>query len=190
MNSTQNNASRNEIAVFGGGCFWCTEAIFQRIRGVITVESGYAGGHLPHPNYDEVCSGSTGHAEVIRITFDPVVVTYAQLLDVFMHTHEPTSLNRQGNDVGTQYRSIILTTTQEQLQQTERYIKQLIDDGEFTQPIVTEVKPLDLFYKAEDYHLNYFNKNGYQPYCSIVIAPKVQKFLKQYGKMAGDKAVE
>jgi peptide-methionine (S)-S-oxide reductase len=175
---------QTDTAVFGGGCFWCTEALFQRLNGVTRVVPGYAGGHLPHPNYEEVCAGGTGHAEVVQIEFDPEVITYQQLLDVFMHTHEPTSLNRQGNDVGTQYRSIILTTSPEQRDQAEQYIKDLIASGEYTQPIVTEIKPLEIFYKAENYHLNYFNKNGYQPYCSIIIAPKVQKFLKQYSKLA------
>lgn len=169
-----------EIAVFGGGCFWCTEAIFKRLKGVISVTPGYAGGTLKNPSYHEVCAGTTGHAEVIEIRFNPEQITFDDLLQVFMHTHDPTSLNRQGNDVGTQYRSAIFYTSSEQQKQAEEYTRQLSSAGEFSLPIVTEVKKLDTFYPAESYHKDYFDRNSYQPYCQIVIAPKVKKLLSTY----------
>ncbi len=173
---------KKEIAVFGGGCFWCTEAIFQRLKGVDSVLPGYSGGELKDPSYEEVCSGTTGHAEVIKIEFDADEISFAALLDVFMNTHDPTTLNRQGNDVGPQYRSVIFYANEEQKKITEQYLKD--HAGDFSKPIVTEMQPLGEFYKAESYHENYFNKNGYQPYCSVIIAPKVKKFLEKYGKMA------
>ncbi len=172
---------KKESAVFGGGCFWCTEAIFQRLRGVVAVLPGYAGGELKDPSYDEVCTGNTGHAEVIKIEYDADEISFEVLLDVFMNTHDPTSLNRQGNDVGTQYRSIILYENEGQKELSEHYLKD--HAGDFPKTVVTEIQPLGEFYKAESYHENYFNKNGYQPYCSVIIAPKVKKFLEKYGKL-------
>lgn len=172
-----------ETAVFGGGCFWCTEAIFQRLRGVQTVKPGYAGGHVKNPSYEEVCSGTTGHAEVIHIEFDPKQISYEALLDVFMHTHDPTTLNRQGNDVGEQYRSVIFYTNDLQKKTAEQYIEKLNNAEEFPNPVITQLEALDNFYEAESYHQDYFNKNSYQPYCSVIIAPKVKKFFEKYGKM-------
>ncbi len=172
-----------EIAVFGGGCFWCTEAIFLKLRGVISVMPGYAGGTVKDPNYYEVGSGTTGHAEVIKIEFDPSVISYENLLDVFWHVHNPTSLNRQGADIGTEYRSIILYTSEEQKQKIEASKKQLEESKEYENPIVTEVQKLDSFYDAESYHKNYFDKNKEQPYCQLVIAPKIKHFLEKYGNM-------
>lgn len=172
--------SHEEIAVFGGGCFWCTEAIFKRLKGVTSVMPGYAGGNLKNPSYHEVCEGTTGHAEVIEIRFNPEEITYVDLLNVFMHTHDPTSLNRQGNDVGTQYRSVIFFSSPEQKKQAEAYIQELTASGEYSLPIVTEVQKLDVFYPAESYHKDYFDKNAYQPYCQVIIAPKVKKLLTTY----------
>jgi methionine-S-sulfoxide reductase len=163
--------SAPEIAVFGGGCFWCTEALFQMVRGVISVMPGYAGGTTPNPTYEQVCSGTTGHAEVIRIEFDPKQVSYEQLLTLFFATHDPTTLNRQGHDVGSQYRSIILTTTAEQLNKARQMVKP---------PKVTQVEPLTLFYPAEIYHRNYFTNNATKPYCAAVILPKTIKMRKEF----------
>lgn len=170
-----------KTAVFGGGCFWCTEAIFQRLQGVVAVKPGYAGGTLKNPSYDDVCTGETGYAEVIHIEYDPKDISYETLLDVFMHTHDPTTLNRQGNDIGTQYRSVIFYETDEEKKAAEKALKQFAED--FNAPIVTQIDPLTNYYDAEDYHKNYFNKNDYQPYCSVIIAPKVKKFIEKYGKM-------
>ena len=175
--------NNTQIAIFGGGCFWCTEAIFARLNGVISVKPGYAGGSLPDPSYHEVCEGTTGHAEVIQIEFDPAIISYNALLDVFFHTHDPTTLNKQGADVGTQYRSVIFYTTDEQKQHAEEMITQLNAENEFGSPIVTHVEPLDTFYEAENYHHDYFAKNEYAPYCQVVISPKVQKLYEKYGKL-------
>ncbi len=173
-----------EIAVLGGGCFWCVEAVFQRLKGVRSVESGYAGGHAANPTYRAVCEGSTGHAEVCRITFEPEVVDYRTLLEVFFAVHDPTTRNRQGNDVGTQYRSIILTTSPEQEQTARTLTSELTASGAFASPIVTEVQPLETFHPAESYHQNYFNDNPSQPYCAYVVAPKVKKFLGHFAQLA------
>ena len=170
-------------AVFGGGCFWCTEAIFQMLKGVESVVSGYAGGDMEHPNYHAVSAGTTGHAEVIQVSFDPTVVTYETLLEVFFATHDPTTLNRQGNDSGEQYRSIILCTSDEQKQQAESYIKKLQDTGEFPDQVVTDVQPLGQFYSAEAYHQNYYQSNQDQPYCQLVISPKVKKFKEKHPEL-------
>lgn len=170
----------NEIAIFGGGCFWCTEAIFQKVKGVEKVESGYAGGDVKNPAYREVCNGTTGHAEVIRIEYNPREVSYEALLKVFFLTHDPTTLNRQGNDVGTQYRSVIFYFSEEQKQKAQKYLKELASQNHFAKPIVTEVLPFNNFYKAEDYHQNYYSNNSSQPYCSFVIAPKLEKFRKLF----------
>jgi peptide-methionine (S)-S-oxide reductase len=172
--------SKIETAIFGAGCFWCTEAVFSRLKGVISVTSGYAGGHLKDPNYDQVNSGNTGHAEVLKIEFNPNVINYDTLLDVFFHTHDPTTLNRQGNDVGEQYRSIILYNSDEQKSLAEKKIDSLSESGEFNDPIITQIEPLDKFYPAENYHQDYYQNNQTAPYCQLVIAPKLGKFEKKY----------
>jgi peptide-methionine (S)-S-oxide reductase len=167
-----------EIATLGGGCFWCTEAIYQQMRGILKVESGYAGGTVPNPTYKEVCTGSTGHAEVVRITFDPSVLNYRELLEMFLTIHNPTTLNRQGEDVGTQYRSVIFYHDAEQqkiAQEVKKAMASIWDD-----PIVTEVSAAPTFYPAEDYHQNYYRQNTQQGYCSMVIAPKVAKARKLF----------
>ncbi|MFD2512300.1 peptide-methionine (S)-S-oxide reductase MsrA [Pontibacter locisalis] len=169
-----------EKATFGNGCFWCTEAVFQNLEGVETVVSGYAGGHVDNPTYKQVCSGNTGHAEVLQITYDPSKISYADLLEVFFKTHDPTTLNRQGNDVGTQYRSVIFYHNDEQRQVAEKYKQELDASGIFQDPIVTLIEPLPEFYPAENYHQNYFNTHGHEPYCSFVIRPKLDKFKKEF----------
>lgn len=171
--------SASESAVFGAGCFWCTEAVFQRLNGVKAVMPGYSGGLTPNPTYEQVCTGRTGHAEVAKIDFDPGVVSYDELLEVFFATHDPTTKDRQGNDRGTQYRSVIFYASEEQKKAAEDAIRKFTPD--FPAPIVTEIKPLGEFYPAEDYHQNYFNENGAQPYCSFVISPKLAKFRKKFG---------
>ena len=163
-------------ATFGNGCFWCTEAIFQQIEGVTQAVSGYAGGHVKNPSYKEVCTGTTGHAEVLQITYDPAVVSYEELLEVFWRTHDPTTLNRQGNDVGTQYRSVIFYHDEAQRQAAEASKAAAQESGLWEDPIVTEISPLSNYYPAEDYHQNYFNHNPGQPYCMFVVGPKVEKF--------------
>lgn len=177
--TTQNGGPR-AIATLGGGCFWCLEPIYDELQGVISVESGYMGGHLPNPTYRAVCSGNTGHAEVVQITFDPTVITYRQLLEIFFTFHDPTTLNRQGADVGTQYRSVIFTHSPEQEATARTVIAELEAAKLWPDKFVTEVTPASQFYVAEDYHQEYFARNGGQPYCQIVIAPKVAKFRKQY----------
>ena len=169
-----------EVATLAGGCFWCLEAVFVELRGVIAVESGYAGGTLPNPTYHDVCSGNTGHAEVVQVTFDPSVLTYANLLRVFFSIHDPTTLNRQGGDVGTQYRSAIFTHTPAQEASARTVIAEIVADAVYDNPIVTEVAPLDRYWKGEAYHQGYFERNQAQPYCAAVIAPKVAKFRKKY----------
>ena len=171
------------IAVLGGGCFWCYEAIFTRLKGVISVMSGYAAGTTANPTYEQVCSGATGHAEVIKITFNPQEISYDDLLDVFFHVHDPTVKNRQGADEGSQYRSIILYATPAQKTSAEKIIQKFTEQHEFEKPIVTEIKPLEKFYEAEDYHQRYFELNREQPYCQYVISPKMLKFKEKYAKM-------
>jgi len=171
------------IAVFGGGCFWCTEAIFQMLRGVKSVVPGYAGGRLSDPTYEQVAAGGTGHAEVVKIEFDPAVISYKILLRLFFSVHDPTTLNRQDHDVGEQYRSIILYTTDQQKQQAEDFIKDLIANKEFAKPITTELKPLEKLFPAENYHLNYYLNNTSQPYCQLMISPKVKKFKETYADL-------
>ncbi len=173
----------HEAAVFGGGCFWCTEAAFLQLEGVLSVAPGYAGGHDPRPNYDTVCSGRTGHAEVIRIEFDPARISYGDLLAVFFASHDPTTLNRQGNDVGTQYRSIVLYATPEQKTAAEDFISELNRSGKAGGPVVTEVKPLGEFHVAENYHHDYFARNPGNPYCQVVVAPKVSKVRDKFKTM-------
>jgi peptide-methionine (S)-S-oxide reductase len=169
-----------EIATLAGGCFWCLEAVYDELRGVTDVVSGYAGGHVENPSYKAVCTGTTGHAEVVQVAFDPDVVSFKELLEVFFTIHDPTTLNRQGADVGTQYRSVIFTHTPEQKAVAEEVIADLSQAGLWDTPIVTEVTELDTFYPAEDYHQEYFARHPGQGYCRVVIAPKVAKFRKQY----------
>jgi len=169
-----------QTAFFGGGCFWCIEAVFERLRGVVSVMPGYAGGRVKNPTYRMVCGGDTGHAEVIRIEFDPAKISYHDLLTVFFGTHDPTTLNRQGNDTGTQYRSIILYADEAQKNEAQAVIDELNRAGALAQPIVTELKPLEQFYAAEDYHRHYYVNNPGQFYCQIVIDPKMQKATKQF----------
>ncbi len=179
---------KNEIAIFGGGCFWCTEAVFQMMKGVSAVKPGYAGGMKENPTYQEVCGGKTGHAEVIHITYNPEEVKYTDLLTVYFGSHDPTTKNRQGADVGTQYRSIILTTSAEQMGEANKFIKELNSSSEFGDPIVTEVVPLTKFYDAEDYHKNYFRNNPNQGYCEIVINPKLEKVKKKFAALLYDES--
>ena len=166
---------KTEVAVFGGGCFWCTEAVFQELRGVISVMPGYAGGSVQNPTYEQVCAGKTGHAEVIRVEFDPSRISYRDLLAVFFASHDPTTLNRQGSDIGTQYRSVILYTTDDQKCAAEKYLTELNASGPGRTPVVTERKPLETFYEAEEYHRKYSLKNPNQAYCQLVIKPKLKK---------------
>jgi peptide-methionine (S)-S-oxide reductase len=172
-----------QTATLAGGCFWCLEAVYDELKGVHSVESGYAGGHVDNPSYRAVCSGTTGHAEVVQIHFDPSVVSYRDLLNVFFTIHDPTTLNRQGADAGTQYRSAIFYHDDEQKKTAEEVIKGLNAQKLWDHPIVTEVTKLDKFYMAEDYHQEYFAKNPYQPYCQVVVAPKVSKFRKHFLEM-------
>ncbi len=167
-------------ATFGSGCFWCTEAFFQRLKGVEKVVSGYSGGKIKNPTYREVCSGKTGHAEVIQVTYNPEIISYKALLEVFWKTHDPTTLNQQGNDVGTQYRSVIFYHDQDQENQAKHYKQELDKAGIFAGPIVTEISPYETFFAADDYHQNYYNSNANQPYCNIVITPKLEKFEKVF----------
>ena len=170
----------SEVITFGGGCFWCTEAVFSDLRGVRKVESGYSGGTVPNPTYQQVCTGTTGHAEVVQVTFDPSVISLREILQVFFTTHDPTTLNRQGPDVGTQYRSVVFYHSPEQQQVIQQVVRDLSEARLWPAPIVTEIKPFTAFYKAEDYHQEYFAHNGDQPYCRTVVAPKVAKFRQQY----------
>lgn len=169
-----------QLATFGSGCFWCSEAIFLDLRGVVRVTSGYAGGQTANPTYEEVCSGRTGHAEVVQIEFDPADITYEQLLEVFFFTHNPTTLNRQGNDVGTQYRSVVFYHDESQKNSVEAIIQKIDAEKVYDAPIVTSIEPYIVFYPAEAYHQNYFAKNPDQPYCQVVIDPKIAKFRKKF----------
>jgi len=177
MDNTKN------IATLAGGCFWCLEAVYDDLKGVISVESGYSGGHILNPSYEQVCRGNTGHAEVVRITFDPKVISYKDLLNIFFTIHDPTTLNRQGADVGTQYRSAIFYHDEEQKRIAEEVVREITEEGIWDDPIMTEVTPFERFYIAEEYHQDYFANNPYQGYCRAVIAPKVAKFRKQYQEM-------
>ncbi len=181
MDTSPIKGSNTDTAVFGGGCFWCVEAIYVELKGVISVTSGYAGGNTEKPSYREVCSGTTGHAEVVQIIYDPSVISFDKLLEVFWTVHDPTQLNRQGADVGTQYRSVIFYANNSQRELAESYKEKLNKENTFEKPVVTEISPLKAFYKAEDYHQDYYANNGNAPYCSIVIAPKVEKFRKVFG---------
>lgn len=169
-----------EIAILGGGCFWCLEAVFAELAGVEKVESGYTGGHVANPSYDAVCNGTTGHAEVVRVTFDPALISYREILEVFFAIHDPTTPNRQGNDRGTQYRSAIFTSSPQQQTTAERMIAELDGAKVWDAPIVTEVAPAGVFYRAEDYHQEYYGNNPRQPYCRAVVAPKVAKAREKF----------
>lgn len=171
-------AKNLEKATLGGGCFWCTEAVYLQLKGVTDVKPGYSGGHVKNPAYREVCNGTTGHAEVVQVTFDPEQVSFSEILEVFFKTHDPTTLNRQGNDVGTQYRSAVFYHSDEQKEIAEKIIVQFENEKVYNDPIVTEITAFDTFYPAEDYHINYFARNKNQPYCQFVVAPKVEKFEK------------
>ena len=183
MSQTISHSQGKEVITLGGGCFWCTEAVFEQLKGVEKVESGYSGGAVPNPTYEQVCSGDTGHAEVSQITFDPKVISLKDILEVFFTVHDPTTLNQQGNDVGTQYRSAIFYHNDEQKKIAEETIKELNNQHIWDKPIVTEVTQLDKFYMAEDYHQEYFANNPNQPYCMAVVAPKVTKFRKHHLEM-------
>ncbi|TME99847.1 MAG: peptide-methionine (S)-S-oxide reductase MsrA [Chloroflexi bacterium] len=174
------DATHFETATLAGGCFWCLEAVYNELRGVERVISGYAGGHVPNPTYEQVCSGSTGHAEVVQVTFDPEVISYREILEVFFTIHDPTTLNRQGADVGTQYRSAIFYHSPEQEQVAREVIAATNASGIWRALLVTQLEPLDRFYPAEGYHQNYYERNPYQPYCQVIIAPKVAKVRERY----------
>lgn len=178
MNTSSEAENNFEKATLGGGCFWCTEAVYKELNGVIEVQPGYSGGHVKNPAYREVCNGTTGHAEVVQITYDPQIVSFSEILEVFFMTHNPTTLNRQGNDVGTQYRSAIFYHSEKQKQTAEKVIRLFEEEKVYEDPIVTEVTAFDAFYKAEDNHKDYFERNKNQPYCQFIVAPKVEKFRK------------
>ncbi|MET3034489.1 peptide-methionine (S)-S-oxide reductase MsrA [Chryseobacterium sp. NRRL B-14859] len=169
--------------VFGGGCFWCVESCFNMLKGVKSAISGYSGGHKENPTYQEVCTGETDHAEVVEITYDPSVISYEQLMDVFFFLHDPTQLNRQGNDIGTQYRSVIFYKNDTEKQKAEQAIKASQESGRWTGTYVTELAPFEKFWPAEQYHQGYYNENPTQPYCSAVVGPKIQKFKKHFGEL-------
>ncbi len=180
VSTMYNNSNRLETAILGGGCFWCVEAIFQRVEGVISVESGYCGGKTINPTYEEVCTGTTGHAEVCKIVYDKDQISYEEILQIFFAIHDPTTLNRQGNDIGTQYRSAIFYIDDNQRQIAEKVKNSLDVEKVFDKPIVTEITPVNNYFKAEEYHQDYFKRNPNQPYCAIVIQPKLEKFLKKF----------
>ena len=179
----KNMSDHLQTATFGNGCFWCTETIFQRLKGVHSVLPGYSGGAVKNPSYKEVCTGRTGHAEAIQILYDPDEISYETLLEVFFFTHDPTTLNRQGNDVGTQYRSVIFYRDEDEKMMAEKMIRRLDAEKVYPDPIVTQVVPFEAFYEAEDYHRDYYNNNKEQPYCRAVINPKLNKFLKHYNTL-------
>ena len=172
--------AETQTAILGGGCFWCVEAALQQLEGVLKVESGYMGGRREHPSYEQVCTGVSGHVEVVRVEFDPSVISYGELLEVFFTAHDPTTLNRQGNDTGTQYRSVIFVMNDEQRKEAERVIAELTSKQVFDRPIVTAIEPASAFWKAEDYHQNYFANNSSQPYCVFAVAPKVAKVRAKF----------
>ena len=172
--------NKTQTATLAGGCFWCLEAIYDSIKGVTSVESGYAGGHTPNPTYKQICTGTTGHAEVVQVTFDPEIITFQDLLNTFFTIHDPTTLNRQGNDIGTQYRSAIFYHNNSQRSKSEEVMSRIEAAGIWSTPIVTEITQFEKFYPAEGYHQDYYARNPQQPYCQVVIAPKVAKFRKQY----------
>jgi len=179
-----------ELATLGGGCFWCLEAVFKDLRGVQSVTSGYAGGHVPNPSYKQVCTGTTGHAEVVQISFDPNEITYGDLLRVFFAVHDPTTRDRQGNDIGPQYRSIILTNSDAQQQTAEAVMREIAETRLWPAPLTTEIEPLEAFYPAEPEHHDYFARNPWSGYCQVVVAPKVAKFRKQFAERLKRAAAE
>jgi peptide-methionine (S)-S-oxide reductase len=178
--------SNLQTIVLGGGCFWCTEAVYVKVKGIADVESGYSNGSVQRPSYEQVCTGTTGHNEVVKLTYDPAQISLRQILEIFFVIHDPTTLNRQGNDTGTQYRSGIYTTTPEQKDEADAMIRQMSQDKLFGKPIVTEVKPLDNYWPAEEYHQDFFEKNPYQGYCVAVAGPKVAKFRKTFAELSKD----
>ena len=178
MNSITGMGQKLETATLGGGCFWCTEAVYKELKGVTDVKPGYSGGHVKNPSYREVCTGNTGHAEVVQIIFDPSIISFSDILEVFFKTHDPTTLNRQGNDVGTQYRSVVFYHNENQKEVAEKVIQLFEKEKIYKKPIVTQVEPFIAFYEAEDYHHDYYERNKNQPYCQIVITPKLKKFEK------------
>ena len=178
-NNNMQNKNIKEVT-FGAGCFWCIEAVFEELKGVLSVESGYSGGAIPNPTYKQIGSGQTGHAEVARIKYDADIINFKELLEVFWQTHDPTTLNRQGNDIGTQYRSVIFYHNETQKEQSEHYMKELNNSGAFSSTIITEISPLKNYYKAENYHQNYYSLNPNQGYCQYIIAPKMEKFRKAF----------
>lgn len=178
---------QTEKATLGNGCFWCTEAIFGQLNGVISVKSGYSGGHMENPDYKTVCTGTTGHAECLHIEFDPAVITFEELLKVFWESHDPTTLNRQGNDIGTQYRSIIFFHNDRQKELALDYKAQIDQSGIYANPVITAIEPFTVFYPAETYHDNYFSLHGEEPYCHLVVKPKVEKFQKKFNYLIGKK---
>jgi peptide-methionine (S)-S-oxide reductase len=184
-----NNSQDNEVATLASGCFWCSEAVFRRVRGVKSVLPGYSGGTEENPSYDKVCGGNTGHAESIQIVFDPKVITFKKILEIFWHTHDPTTLNRQGNDVGTQYRSAIFYHNQTQKETAEKLKAELDKERLYTDPIITEISPLRNFYVAEEYHRNYYEDHKGAPYCDIVISPKITGLLRKYRNDVKEKYV-
>lgn len=183
MNSATEDQQKTESATLAGGCFWCLEAVYDDLKGVKRVVSGYAGGDRPNPTYKQVCSGATGHAEVVQIDYDPAIVSYRDLLEIFFTIHDPTTLNRQGADIGTQYRSAIFYHDEAQRHAAEEIIAELESEGVFANPIVTEVNALDTFYAAEGYHQDYYANNPNQPYCQVVVAPKLAKFRKKFADL-------
>ncbi|GAB3667153.1 peptide-methionine (S)-S-oxide reductase MsrA [Ramlibacter alkalitolerans] len=177
-------ANATQTIVLGGGCFWCTEAVYKEVRGIVDVESGYSNGQVERPSYEQVCAGTTGHAEVVKLTYDPAQISLRQILEIFFVVHDPTQLNRQGNDVGTQYRSGIYTTTPEQQAAAEDMIRAMSQEKLFGKPIVTEVRPLANYWPAEEYHQDFFERNPHQGYCLAVAAPKVAKFRKTFSELS------
>ena len=176
----QTNKIMLDTATFGGGCFWCTEAVYNELKGIKSVESGYAGGHVLKPTYKEICTGTTGHAEVIQIVYDPSLISFVQLLEVFFYTHDPTTLNRQGNDVGTQYRSVVFYHNEKQKEESKKYISLLNTEHAYAKPVVTQVSEYKNYYAAENYHQNYYSLNKTQPYCQAIIKPKLEKFRSHF----------
>ena len=177
---TERDSGELAVATFGAGCFWCTEGVFQELKGVVAVESGYAGGTVENPTYEQVCTGTTGHAEVCQIRYGPSEIGYAELLEVFWETHDPTAVNRQGNDIGSQYRSVIFYHDEQQNKLAQKYKQKLNESGVWDNPIVTEINPFSTFFKAEEYHQDYYRQNREQGYCRVVIRPKVEKFREVF----------
>ncbi len=181
---TDNPPNHRDVIVLGGGCFWCTEAVFVQVRGITDVESGYSNGHVVQPSYEQVCSGNTGHNEVVRLEFDPAVITLRDILSIFFLIHDPTTLNRQGNDVGTQYRSGIYATSDAQLAEARAFVDEVVQEQIYARPVVTELVPLSNYWPAEDYHQDFFERNPHQGYCMAVAAPKVAKFRQTFSRFA------